>query len=292
MATREHLEDLETIRTSDGVRLALARHGPADGPPVLLLHGFPEDRSAFRRQIGMLVEEGLHVVVPDLRGYGDSDAPDSVAAYAVPRLAEDVREIALHVGGGRALALVGHDWGGVIAFAAAAADPQLFSRLVVLNAPHLDAFERVVRRRPSQLVRSLYVGAFQIPLLPEAALAADDFALLRRLLTASAAPGLFSRAELDRYARGWEKPGRLSGMLAYYRALLRHPAPKLGRIRVPTTILWGMKDVALDTALAVESRDLCRDARLALFPRASHWIQHEEPEAVSVAILEAARATA
>lgn len=282
-------EDLAEIRMRDGVRLVLARHGPEDGPPVLLLHGFPEDRSAWRRQIDPLVAEGLRVLVPDLRGYRDSDAPEPVAAYAIERLVEDVLHIVREAAGGRAV-VVGHDWGGVIAFAAAAAAPELVSRLVVLNAPHLDAMAGVIRKRPTQLLRSVYIGAFQIPVLAEAALSADDFALLRRLLVASAPPGLFSREDLDRYARGWGKTGRLSGMLGYYRALLRHPPARLGRIRVPTTILWGMKDVALDTALATASRDLCRDARLALFPRASHWLQHEEPEAVAVAIVEAARA--
>lgn len=214
-------EDLAHIRMRDGVRLVLARHGPEDGPPVLLLHGFPEDRSAWRRQIDPLAAEGLRVLVPDLRGYRDSDAPEPVAAYAMPRLVEDVLHIVREAAGGRAV-VVGHDWGGVIAFAAAAAAPELVSRLVVLNAPHLDAMAGVIRKRPTQL--------------------------------------------------------------------LRHPPARLGRIRVPTTILWGMKDVALDTALATASRDLCRDARLALFPRASHWLQHEEPEAVAVAIVEAARA--
>ena len=267
------------------VTLHLAEAGPPDGPLTLLLHGFPEFWWGWRHQVGPLAAAGLRVVAPDGRGYGLSSKPEGVPAYHLDRLAADVVALADALGG-RTFRLVGHDWGGLVAWWVAAHHPGRVERLAILNAPHPDVFGAYARRHPSQALRSAYVGLFQLPGLPEAALRAGGFALLRRALTLSARPGTFPAADLARYAEAWAQPGALTGMLAWYRAL-RLPRPAApGRVRAPTLILWGRRDTALEPGLAEASAARCERAELRWFPEATHWLQHEEASAISRALVD------
>lgn len=277
--------DLGAERIAAGsVELHVATAGPVSGEPVILLHGFPESAWGWRKQIEPLARAGRRVLAPDLRGYGLSDAPGGVGAYELDALVADVLALADASAAPR-FDLVGHDWGGIVAWAAAAWRPDRVARLVVLNAPHLDVFAGATLRRPGQLLRSAYVGFFQLPGVSEAALRARDFALLRRMMTATARRGTFTRQDLDRYAEDWARPGRLTAMLSYYRALVRRRRAPLGRVAPPTTILWGKKDAALSFALAEASLALCDHGELIPFETASHWLHLEEPEAVVRAIL-------
>jgi epoxide hydrolase 4 len=273
-----------------GVRLNLVSAGPRDGRVVVLLHGFPEFWWGWRKQIGPLAEAGFRVLAPDMRGYGGSDAPQAIADYRLDLLIADVVALIEGEGRGRCV-LVGHDWGGVIAWGLAARRPDLVERLVILNAPHLDAGSSFLLRHPTQILRSAYIGFFQLPVVSEAALRAGGYALLVRLLTASSRPGVFGKKELDRYAREWDRPGRLTAMLSYYRALLRHRPRRLGRIAPKTLVLWGKRDAALSFELAQASLDHCADARLVSFEGATHWLHLEEPEAVNARILDFAGST-
>ncbi|RMG96024.1 MAG: alpha/beta fold hydrolase, partial [Deltaproteobacteria bacterium] len=151
-----------------------------EGPLVVLLHGFPEFWYAWRHQIGPLADAGYKVVVPDLRGYGSSDKPTSVDAYAPDRLVADVRAL-VDAFGGRAAAVVGHDWGGVVAYLFAHAHPERLDRVVVANAPHPAHFFAGLTD-PAQLRRSWYVFFFQLPKVPEWYSGAFDHARLRRIL--------------------------------------------------------------------------------------------------------------
>jgi pimeloyl-ACP methyl ester carboxylesterase len=258
------------------IRLQVFEAGPMDGEPVILLHGFPEFWWGWQKQIPALADAGFRVIALDCRGYGGSDAPSDVEAYKLDRLVDDVMACAAALGFAR-FNLVGHDWGGIIAFAAAARHPISVTRLVVLNAPHLDVMKPFLRSKPSQLLRSAYVGFFQLPGLPEALLSARDFKLLSQALTRTSRPGTFGEQDLERYRTEWARPGRLHAMLNYYRALVRKPAPPLGRIVPPTMILWGCKDQALDAGLARESLLQCTNGRMHSHRGATHWIQHEEP---------------
>ena len=275
----------ESVRRRVGeVSLHAVEAGPPDGPLAILLHGFPEFWYGWRRQIGPLAAAGLHVVAPDQRGYNLSDKPQDVAAYAVDRLAADVVGLADALGRER-FVLVGHDWGGVVAWWAAARWPERVERLAILNAPHPQVFGAYARKHPGQALRSAYVGFFQLPVLPEAALAAGGFFLLRRALRQSSRPGAFTDEDLGRYRQAWAEPGALSGMLAWYRALRLKPASEgEARIRCPTLVIWGRRDAALESGLAEASAALCDDARVVFHDRATHWVQHEEPEAVSQAL--------
>ena len=267
----------------NGVTLHAVEAGPPDGPLVLLLHGFPEFWWGWRRQIGPLADAGLRVVAPDLRGYNLSDKPPGVESYMPDVLAADV--LGLMDAYGRTEArVVGHDWGGIIAWWTAAKHPDRVERLAILNAPHPDAWSRRVRRSPGQALRSTYAALFQLPRLPEVLLRAGGFAALRRALSGSARPDAFRPGELDRYVEAWSQPGALTAMLDYYRALWRRPAAPLPRIAPPTLVLWGAHDVALQRALAREGLALCDRGGGVFLERATHWVHLEEPDAVNAAL--------
>lgn len=265
-----------------GLSLEIQTAGPEDGPLLILLHGFPESSRAWRKVIGPLGERGLRVVAPDMRGYGASDAPQGIEAYRLDTLVADVVALADALGA-ETFALAGHDWGGIIAWAVAARHPDRVRRLVILNAPHADIVPAEMRRHPRQILRSWYAGFFQIPRLPEAMLSAFGFRALRRTLLRTSRPGAFDAADIAAYTAEWGRPGRLTAMLNYYRAL-RLPYVPLGRITVPVLILWGMKDRFLGAHLARASAALCDEVRIVRLNEDTHWIQHEDPRQVAVEI--------
>jgi pimeloyl-ACP methyl ester carboxylesterase len=279
--------DWEHVRRRVGeVSLHVVEAGPAEGPLTILLHGFPEFWYGWRHQIGPLVAAGLRVVAPDQRGYDLSDKPWGVGSYAVDRLAADVAGLADALGRER-FRLVGHDWGGVVAWRVAAAYPERIERLAILNAPHPRAFGPYMRAHPGQMLRSAYVGFFQLPFVPEAVLRAGGFSLMRRALLRSSRPGAFTPEDLARYEAAWREPGALTAMLNWYRALrLKPERAGEARIRCPTLVIWGRRDAALDSGLAEASAALCDDARIGWHDRATHWVQHDEPEAVNAALVE------
>jgi len=263
-----------TIR-ANGIALCAVAAGPPAGPLVLLLHGFPEGSYGWRAQLGALAAAGYRVVAPDGRGYGRSAKPDGVRAYGLDRLTGDVVGIIAALGRDRA-ALVGHDWGALVAWAVAARQPSWVTRLAILNVPHPATIGPFLRAHRSQRRRSAYIAFFQLPWLPEALLRANDWALLARALTGTSRPGTFSDADLARYRTAWAGPGALTGMLNWYRALVRvGGTSSTPRVTVPTLILWGVRDRFLDARLAAASLDWCDDGRLVEID-ASHWVQHEE----------------
>ncbi|MYZ48538.1 alpha/beta fold hydrolase [Propylenella binzhouense] len=274
------------VAVEDGVSLAVTVAGPSDGPLVVLLHGFPEGAYGWRRQVDPLAEAGFRVAVPDQRGYGDSGKPEEVAAYGMSRLAADAAAVADHLGAAE-FDLVGHDWGGVVAWWAAARYRERVRRLVILNAPHPVAMPRYARRHRSQLVRSWYVAFFQLPVLPEWALSRGDFALLASALRRSAPRGLFGTADMEAYREAWRRPGSLRGMVNWYRAVRGFRARSAeARIPQPTLVLWGERDVFLEPGLAEASAGLADKAVVLRYPQAGHWLQHEAAEAVNAAILQ------
>lgn len=279
--TREGIEFRR--RDVGGLHLSVAEAGPEDGPLLILLHGFPESWAGWHRQIRPLAAAGWRVIVPDQRGYGASDRPSGVEAYHLDRLAEDVVRLAGACGGQR-FHLVGHDWGGLVAWWTASFYPENVARLAILNAPHPGIVRAYMRRHPGQWLRSLYVAFFQLHRIAERRLLADDAKALRRALATTNRPGTFTAAELDAYAREWRQPGAMEAMLAWYRALVRLPRRDAPPVKAPTLVLWGRRDHALQPGLAEASLQLCEDGHLRWFPEATHWVQHEEAEAVTSAI--------
>jgi epoxide hydrolase 4 len=267
--------------SGDGVSLHVVRAGA--GPPVILLHGFPEHWVSWRRQIAPLVAAGFSVIVPDLRGYNLSDRPADSDAYHLRHLVADVRAL-VEASGYRHADIVGHDWGGVIAWTFAGLHPELTRRLVILNAPHLALYLEKVRR-PRQMLRSSYVLLFQIPRLPEWLLSVGNYRLLREIFRRSPErKGAFSEADIDGYVEALSPPGALKAALDYYRALARRDALAMGRatrVTSPTLVIWGERDPALDVGLLEGLDRVAANVTVYRLPDAGHWVQNEAPDEVN-----------
>lgn len=265
------------------VRLHVVEAGPLDAEPVVLLHGFPDFWIGWRPQIEAFSVAGYRVVVPDQRGYNISSKPKGIRQYALPKLLDDLAGLADALGLER-FHLVGHDWGGIVAWSAGAKMPSRLVSLTVLNAPHPEALFPYALRSPSQLLRSSYAAFFQFPVVPEALLRAGQFALLIRAVEQSSCIGSFTADDIAAYRQAWEQPGAISAMLNWYRALRFRPQ-MTEPIDVPTLVLWGMRDRFLESGLARSSLAFCRDGELQTFSNATHWLQRDEPAAVSAAII-------
>jgi epoxide hydrolase 4 len=272
----------------DTVRLHYVEAGA--GPLVVLLHGFPEFWFGWRDQIDALAAAGFRVVAPDMRGYNLSSKPAGVGSYALPLLAADVRDLIAERGGQDGALLVGHDWGGMVAWAAAAYHPASIRRLAILNMPHPRRMLEGLRTM-RQLRKSWYILFFQLPWLPERLLSLRRFEGLRRPLEHDARAGAFAPADIDRYVEAWSQPGALTAMLGYYRATirarLRREAEELAPVTAPTLIIWGERDRHLGGELAQpDPADVPNLERVVRLPNAGHSVAHDEPEVVSRLLIE------
>src|SRR5438105_4676642 len=169
-----------------------------DGPPVVLLHGFPEFWYSWRYQIPALAAAGFRVIAPDMRGYNLSSKPAELPAYEPRRIAADVRELIGERGASRAF-LAGHDWGAAVAWITAMAHPEVVERMAILNVPHPRRMLEALRRPGKQIARSWYMFFFQLPWLPERAVRAGDWWAFRRGFEHDARPGAFTPVDIDRY---------------------------------------------------------------------------------------------
>jgi epoxide hydrolase 4 len=270
----------------NGVRLHYVEAGA--GPLVVLLHGFPEFWYSWHRQIGPLVAAGFRVLAPDLRGYNLSDKPRGVQAYRVEALTADVAALIHHTGESNAT-VIGHDWGGVLAWLLPLHYPEMVQKRVILNAPHPAALRRELHRNVNQLRRSWYVFFFQLPLLPEALMRAGDFALPRRMLTRQPVrPGAFSADDLARYRQALAQPGALTAAINWYRAAFRRPPrpDEDAPCNVPTLLIWGERDAFLSPRLTEGLEQWVPNLRVERIPDASHWVQNDAPERVNELLIE------
>jgi pimeloyl-ACP methyl ester carboxylesterase len=279
---------LERTRIAvNGVNLNVIQAGPEDGELVILLHGFPEFWYGWRRQIPALAAAGYRVWAPDQRGYNLSDKPTRLEEYTLDVLSKDV--IGLIAAAGREQAhVVGHDWGAAVAWWTAMNHPRHLKKLAILNVPHPSVARRQMTTNPGQMLKSAYFGFFQIPWLPEQLMLANGAAAAQALFTTTANRGSFSDEDIAEYRRAWQTPGAMTGMLNWYRAIVQRgiPRPESTRVHVPTLILWGVNDVALTREMAPESLRYCDDGRLVWFEKATHWVQHDEPERVNQLLIE------
>ena len=258
-----------------------------EGPLIVLLHGFPEFWYGWRLQIQRLAAAGFRVVAPDTRGYNLSSRPDGVAAYEVGKLADDIRGLILERGAQSAL-LVGHDWGGSIAWAIAMNHPEVVDRLAILNAAHPRKLSEGLHH-PGQLRKSWYFFFFAVSDLPEGVVHANDWHFFRHFLHDAKPP--YTAEEMDRYIEAWSQPGAATAMINYYRSSVR-TSPKTAEAQIrpvaaPTLVIWGEQDRYLGPALAEPGHDdvpnLDRVERLA---DASHWVHHDEHERVTQLLTE------
>jgi pimeloyl-ACP methyl ester carboxylesterase len=256
-----------------------------EGPLVLALHGFPDERTTFRHQVPALVAAGYRVVCPAMRGYAPSGLARS-GRYDAEALARDVVALADHFSPSAPARLVGHDWGAIAAFAAAALAPGRFARLCTMAVPHAAAFARAFG--PAQARRSWYVGLFQLPGLAEARLRAGDFALVDRLWRDWSPGYRASRDELRAVKDGLA--GREGAVLAYYRALRSfRSAPRrllFARVRVPALHLHGADDGCVGVG-CTEGAERFHEGpyQLRVIEGAGHFLQREAPKEVNGALV-------
>jgi len=270
-----------TVETNN-INLHVVQAGPQSGVPVILLHGFPEFHYGWRRQIPALVAEGCRVIVPDQRGYNLSDKPKGVKNYSVDILVEDI--VGLIDGlGYEKVNLAGHDWGGIVAWTLAYKHPERLHKLSILNVPHPAVMRKFLSRDPDQFRRSWYAMFFQLPWLPEKILSMKDWGQAARTLRGTSRPNSFTDEDMEKYKEAWSHPDAMTSMLNWYRASVRNSswASKDMRIKVPTLMMWGMKDFALTHRMARPSMDYVDDGNLILFPEATHWVQHDAAAEVS-----------
>jgi pimeloyl-ACP methyl ester carboxylesterase len=267
----------------NGVRLHCVVEG--EGPLVLLLHGFPETSRAWRKQLPALAKR-FRVVAPDLRGYGASDKPKGIAAYRTTVVADDVVAL-MHAFDADRAHVVGHDWGGGVAWTLAIEHPEAVDRLAVLNSPHPAVIRRALRSNWSQIRKSWYIFAFQIPWLPEWAFRRNGARAIKDALRRSAkSPDTFTDAVLDEYARAFSAPGAATAAINYYRAAARSRG-RSGKIAAPTLLIWGEDDFALGIELTRGMDGLFdHPPRIEYVAHTSHWVMEERPEVVNRLLLD------
>lgn len=282
--------------TVNGVRLHYVSAGK--GPLILFLHGFPEFWYEWKDQLAEFGKDHL-AVAPDLRGYNLSDKPADLAQYRMNVLVEDVRALGEHFSRQKKFVLVGHDWGGAVAWSFAIAHPEMLEKLVIVNAPHPGVFGRLLSSDPAQQQASQYMLMFRSP-QAEAALSASNFAaLVNAVLGAGLKSGIFSEDDKAAYLKAWSQPGALTGGLNYYRANeVGPPAPEQATsaitstgnfvadpknltVKTPTLVIWGEKDTALLTQNLDGLDQFVPRLTVKRIPDGSHWVIHEKRDEVN-----------
>ena len=279
-----------------GIRLHYVTAGT--GPLILFIHGFPEFWYEWKTQ---LVEFGRdhQAVAPDMRGYNLSAKPPGVDQYRMKYLVEDLRALAEYLGQKKFI-LIGHDWGGAVAWAYPLYYPDHLDKLIIINAPHPVVFARELGENPAQQKASQYMLMFRSP-QAEGILSANHYAqLVETVLSDGLKQGYFTEEDRQAYIEAWSQPGALTGGLNYYRAARVGPSTgedrqKKGKsasdqssliIRVPTLVIWGEKDTALLTGNLEGLDRFVSDLTIRRIPDGSHWVIHEKPDLVNVYIRE------
>jgi epoxide hydrolase 4 len=281
----------------DGIRLHCVTAGK--GPLILFLHGFPEFWYEWKNQLREFGKDHL-AVAPDLPGYNLSDKPSELDQYRSSVLVEDIRKLADHFRHDKKFILVGHDWGGGLAWAFAIAHPDYLQKLIIINAPHPAIFGRMLASDPQQQEASQYMFMFRSS-RAEAILSADNYAsLVEHVLDPLLKTGALTEADKAAYLKAWSRPGALTGGLNYYRANhLGPPAPlqveaEIGPstnefgpdpahmiVKVPTLVIWGEKDTSLVPRNLDGLSEFVPQLTIRRVPHGSHWVIHEEPAEVN-----------
>jgi pimeloyl-ACP methyl ester carboxylesterase len=267
---------------ANGQRFELAECGSGDRL-ALCLHGFPELNISWRHQMPLLASKGWRVWAPNMRGYGATSRPEGIDAYRIDRLVEDVAAL-IDLSGAREVMLVAHDWGAIIAWMFAIRQLRPLVGLVILNVPHPKCADREIRHW-HQLKKSWYIFFFQIPGLPERMLGANGAEAVKTAFLSSAANrDRFPPDVMQVYADAAQRPGALTAMLNYYRALLRRPDVRAvgdAMVHVPTLMIWGEEDVAIDIRCTDGTDQWVPRLELHRLPGVSHWVQQDAPDAVN-----------
>ena len=274
----------KTIETN-GVKLHCAIQGK--GPTMIFLHGFPEFWYCWKNQIPEFSTK-FRVVAPDMRGYNLSEKPEGVEQYRLDLLVKDILGLVKALDGER-IVLVGHDWGGIVAWAFAMKHPEFLKSLVILNAPHPALFARELRDNPKQKRASEYTLMFS-SLRGEEILTRRNYQYLQAaVFDGSLDPEVFLEQDRAQYLKAWSQPGAVTGGLNYYRANMSEGEvftcvqqdSMYGVIHVPTMVIWGEKDTALTLGLLNGLEKHVKSLTIKRIPEATHWVQHDEPRLVN-----------
>ncbi|MBF9254325.1 alpha/beta hydrolase [Pontibacter sp. 172403-2] len=264
----------------NGITLHVAEAGEQTGKVILFLHGFPEFWYGWRKQLTYFAGKGFRAVAPDQRGYNRSSKPAGVKAYTMEKLTDDIAALIRQLTQ-ESVYLVGHDWGGAVAWVMAIRYPDLLEKLIILNMPHPQVMKENLKHNPKQMLKSWYAGFFQLPFLPELAGSIFDYKLLEHSMKSSAKKGTFSDADMAHYKAAWQQPKALASMLNWYRAYKYNRLNLAGDITVPTLLIWGRKDTFLGQEMAQPSIARCKNGQLVFIDNATHWLHHEKPDEVN-----------
>ncbi|WP_244895317.1 alpha/beta fold hydrolase [Evansella clarkii] len=272
---------------TNGITLHTAVAGPEDGPLVILLHGFPEFWYGWRNQIEPLAHAGFRVIAPDQRGYNLSDKPSGIENYTIDKLRDDIIGL-IHASGREKASIIGHDWGGAVAWYLTATKPELVERLIAINIPHPEAMKKIMLRYPPQWLKSSYMAFFQLPQLPEAVLAGNNYSPMKQALLKTSKREVFSDSDLKKYEEAWSQEGSITAMLNWYRAIRYGGLSAFDgeKIDVPVKIIWGMGDQFLSMKSAKASLEYCENGELIFAGEATHWVNHEQPLLINKQIIE------
>ena len=264
--------------------------GPADGPVILMLHGFPEYSGAWEELAAQLPHH--HIIAPDQRGYGQSWAPTAVAEYATSKLVGDMAALIGALGLGP-VTVLGHDWGSAVAYGLAMFHPELVKHLIVMNGVHPAPFQQALAAGGAQTAASQYINWLRAE-GTEARLQDNNFARLRGLFSAHMDMAWLDGQKLQAYQHEWARPGRLRGMLNWYRAsplVVAKPGtpvtdlPALPRdrlqVRAPHLLVWGENDTALLPEATDGLEAFCTDLTRRSIAGADHWLHHQKPAEVA-----------
>jgi len=276
----------------DGVRLHYARRGLDDAPLIVFVHGFPEFWYAWKEQLAHFGGDFLAVAY-DQRGFNLSAKPEGVEAYRPAALTADLAGLIRHFGRDKAV-VVGHDWGGVTAWAFAMRHPEMTERLAIVNAPHPAVFGRLLAEDADQQAASAYMTEWRKP-GAAAKLLENDCARLRRVVTDPLKEaGVFDDDDERAYVANWQVAGALDASLNYYRAMALKPPAEGGAppavnadhvtVRVPALVIWGMKDSALLPQNLDGLDAYVPDLTVHRIATGTHWVVHEFPDEVNAAI--------
>jgi pimeloyl-ACP methyl ester carboxylesterase len=261
----------EVFIETNGIKLHTVIIG--SGKPLILLHGFPEFWYCWAKVIPFLKDE-FKLIIPDMRGYNLSDKPEGVENYKVEILIEDIKGIREKLDLVE-FYLAGHDWGGAVAWIFAEKYPNLLKKLIILNAPHHKIFQKALRTDEKQQKASFYIFRFLKPNGENFIIENDYYWLKEAVFTKN-----FNDIDKEKYIEAWSQPGAIVGGVNYYRANTNFKGWK-GIIKVPTLVLWGMKDQALRPQLLDGLSDYVKDLRVERHEESSHWITHDAPEFVA-----------
>jgi pimeloyl-ACP methyl ester carboxylesterase len=264
---------------NDGFTFDVTDEGPADGETIVLLHGFPESRRAWKEVTPLLTKAGYRVLAPDQRGYSRGARPKARRDYTLSKLGADIVAMA-DAAGVDTFHVVGHDWGGIVAWELAANHPHRVTTVTSLATPHPRAAAKAMLRS-TQAFKSWYMLFFQLPLIPELALTKAKKPM-RRNLTRSGLDAEY----VDEYLALIGETGAARGALNWYRALFL-AKPNIGPIALPTMYAYGTDDFALGRKAADLTGDYCKGPyRYEVLEGVSHWIPEEVPELVASLVLD------